>query len=90
MQFGMALVGNLIMGTSKVVDRMENKATSRKTKVVTMVVERVIELLLMAIRIADHVAKMVAKMIMSVETGIIPIRNAKLLRIGLYYHPHRL
>ena len=87
--FWVVLVGNPTMGTSEVVDKMDNKAISRIIKLTTIVVKGVEKVFIVA-EMADQVAKTLAEMKILIETRMIPMINANLLTNNPYLHPYKL
>ena len=77
----MVLVGNPIMGTSKVANMMDINTIGKITEVVIMKAEGVIEVGFMEAEITDSIAETVVKMRITIEIKIIKMKKPNLFRI---------
>ena len=76
----MVFISNPMISISKIANMMDSKAISKIIEAVTMEVEGVIKRVFIAAEMADHVAEMVAERRSSIETKMLPMGNADLLR----------
>ena len=86
----MVLIYNPMISTSELVHMMDRRAIGRIIEAATMEIQGDIRRVFIVAEMADHVAKMVAEMIMSIETEVVPMKNANFLKNELYLHLHRL
>ena len=86
----MILVGNPMIGTSKVADMTDSKAIGRIIEVDTMEVTGVIKGAFIVGKMVDQVANMVVKMRLCIKIRMILIKFLNLIGNSLYFHPDGL